>query len=86
VSDKKYIVREPYQTRQGGWICPVFEADDLIYETYQQTKQWAFQAAVMWLHDLTDGKLVRVDGTTPEAPLEAPKELPPEAPPESPTT
>jgi hypothetical protein len=65
VVDKKYIVREPQQSRLGGWICQVFEGEELLYETFQISKQMAFQAAVMWLHDKTDGKLVRIDNMAP---------------------
>jgi hypothetical protein len=64
VTDVKYIVKEPQQSKLGGWFCQVINGEDkttLLYETFQQTKNWAFRAAVEWLDRETDGKLVRLN-------------------------
>lgn len=60
MSDKKYKVKEPTPTKLGGWFCQVYdEQDNMVFETYQQTKKWAFQEAVLWLHSITDGKITK---------------------------
>lgn len=62
MSDKKYIVKEPTPTKLGGWFCQVYDdQSNLVFETFQPIKKWAFQEAVLWLHKITDGKITKQD-------------------------
>jgi len=69
LADKKYIIREPQQTKLGGWLCQIMEENQtILFENFQLSKKWAFQDAVLWLHEYTDGKLTRVSDQPQQPP------------------
>jgi hypothetical protein len=55
MSERKFLVKEPFELKIGGWIGQILDPEknnEIIYETYQLTKKWAFQACVLYLHDV----------------------------------